>query len=326
MLVRRGWFLSLLKLTRLKLLLTAILLLGAITSTLSPAFLTVGNIFNILEQLSINAVMAAAMTFVIIAAGIDLSVGSILAVGSMTTAGIMVSGFPVPLAFLGGLLVGVAVGSINGLAISYGRVPAFIMTLGMLNAARGAVLFLTDGNSIRGFTEDFLFIGQGRIGPVPTLVLITLLVYLFCHVVLVKMRFGRYTFAIGNDPEIARRLGVRVRRHTLVLYAFSGMLAAFAGTLLAARLNSALTLAGTGAELEVIAAVVIGGTSLYGGKGSIPGTFLGVLFLQMVRNALNLLGISPAGRGGCTADLQRPGRCFFGAVVGPEMRASIVRN
>ena len=291
--VRPGWFLSLLKPTRLKLLLTAILLLGAITSTLSPAFLTVGNIFNILEQLSINAVMAAAMTFVIIAAGIDLSVGSILAVGSMTTAGILVSGFPAPVALLGGLLVGLAVGSINGLAIAYGRVPAFIMTLGMLNAARGAVLFLTGGNSIRGFTEDFLFIGQGRIGPVPTLVLITLLVYLVCHVVLVKMRFGRYTFAIGNDPEIARRLGVRVRLHTLVLYALSGMLAAFAGTLLAARLNSALTLAGTGAELEVIAAVVIGGTSLYGGKGSIPGTFLGVLFLQMVRNALNLLGISP---------------------------------
>ena len=279
--VRRGWFLSLLQTTRLKLLLIAILLLGGITSTLSPAFLTLGNVFNILEQLSINAVMAAGMTFVIIAAGIDLSVGSILAVGSMA-----------PVALLGGLLVGLVVGSINGLAIAYGRVPAFVMTLGMLNAARGGMLFLTEGNSIRGFTEGFLFIGQGRIGPVPTLVIITVLVYLVCHGVLVKMRFGRYTFAIGNDPEIARRLGVRVRLHTLVLYALSGMLAAFAGALLAARLNSALTLAGTGKGLEVIAAVVIGGTSLYGGKGSIPGTFLGVLFLQIVRNALNLLGIS----------------------------------
>lgn len=124
------------------------------------------------------------------------------------------------------------------------------------------------------------------------LVLITAAVYIVCHLLLVKTRFGRYTFAIGDNPETARRLGVRVRRHQLCLYALSGMLAALAGILLAARLNSALTLSGQGAELEVIAAVVIGGTSLYGGRGSMPGTLLGMIFFQIVRNALNIMGIS----------------------------------
>ena len=283
---------GLLRLTRLKALLMATLILVAVVSTISPVFLTTRNFLNILEQLSVNAIVAAGMTFVIIAAGIDLSVGSILALGSMGTAGLLVSGIPVPAAIVGGVLVGIAVGAVNGIAVAYGRIPAFIMTLGMLNVARGTVMFLTSGNSIVGFPETFLFLGKGRIGPVPVLVLITAAVYLIGHLMLVKTRFGRYTFAIGNDPETARRLGIRVRRHQFLLYALSGGLASFAGILLAARLNSALTLAGTGAELDVIAAVVIGGTSLYGGRGSMPGTLLGVIFFQIVRNALNLLGIS----------------------------------
>ncbi len=292
--LRRQWLQNpaALKFTRVKALIAAILVLMAAVSLVSPVFLSTRNVLNILEQLSINAIIAAGMTFVIIAAGIDLSVGSILALGSMGTASLLVSGIPVPAAMLGGMLVGTGAGAINGVAISYGRIPAFIMTLGMLNVARGTVLFLTRGNSIVGFPEGFLFLGRGRIGPVPVLVLITAAVYVVCHLVLVKTRFGRYTFAIGNNPETARRLGIRVKRHQLCLYALSGMLASLAGILLAARLDSALTQAGTGAELDVIAAVVIGGTSLYGGRGSIPGTLLGVIFFQIVRNSLNLLGIS----------------------------------
>ena len=292
--LRRHWNSSpaALKPTRVKALVAAILVLMAAVSMISPVFLSTRNFLNILEQLSINAIMAAGMTFVIIAAGIDLSVGSMLALGSMGTASLLVSGIPAPAAILGGLLVGTGAGAINGVAVAYGRIPAFIMTLGMLNVARGAVLFLTRGNSIVGFPEGFLFLGRGRIGPVPVLVLITGSVYLICHLALVKTRFGRYTFALGNNPETARRLGVRVRRHQLCLYALSGMFASFAGILLAARLDSALTQAGTGAELDVIAAVVIGGTSLYGGRGSIAGTLLGVIFFQIVRNSLNLLGIS----------------------------------
>ncbi len=292
--LRRQWLQNpaALKFTRVKALIAAILVLMAAVSLISPVFLSTRNVLNILEQLSINAIIAAGMTFVIIAAGIDLSVGSILALGSMGTASLLVSGIPVPAAMLGGMLVGTGAGAINGVAIAYGRIPAFIMTLGMLNVARGTVLFLTRGNSIVGFPEGFLFLGRGRIGPVPVLVLITAAVYVVCHLVLVKTRFGRYTFAIGNNPETARRLGIRVKRHQLCLYALSGMLASLAGILLAARLDSALTQAGTGAELDVIAAVVIGGTSLYGGRGSIPGTLLGVIFFQIVRNSLNLLGIS----------------------------------
>ena len=283
---------AVLKLTRLKVLIVAILVLMAFVSMRSPVFLSTRNFLNILEQLSFNAIIAAGMTFVIIAAGIDLSVGSILALGSMATAHLLVSGVPVPAAILGGLLVGAGVGALNGVAIAYGRIPAFIMTLGMLNVARGAVLFLTRGNSIVGFPEAFTFLGRGRIGPFPVLVLITAAVYLICHLVLVKTRFGRYTFAVGNNSETARRLGIRVRRHQLCLYSLIGLFSSLAGILLAARLDSALTQAGTGAELDVIAAVVIGGTSLYGGRGSMPGTLLGVIFFQIVRNALNLLGIS----------------------------------
>ena len=240
-LTSRGLPPALLKLTRLKALLAATLILVAVVSMISPVFLTTRNFLNILEQLSINAIVAAGMTFVIIAAGIDLSVGSILALGSMGTAGLLVSGIPVPGAIVGGLLVGTAAGAVNGVAVAYGRIPAFIMTLGMLNVARGTVMFLTSGNSIVGLPESFLFLGKGRIGPIPVLVLITAAVYLIGHLVLVKTRFGRYTFAIGNDPETARRLGVRVKRHQFLLYALSGGLASFAGILLAARLNSALT-------------------------------------------------------------------------------------
>jgi len=289
---RRNNYPALLRLTRVKALVAAILVLMAAVSMFSPVFLSTRNFLNIFEQLSINAIIAAGMTFIIIAAGIDLSVGSILALGSMGTASLLVSGIPVPAAILGGLLVGTGAGAMNGVAIAYGRIPAFIMTLGMLNVARGTVLLLTRGNSIVGFSEGFLFLGRGRIGPVPVLVLITAAVYLISHLVLVKTRFGRYTLAIGNNPETARRLGIRVKRHQLCLYALSGMFASLAGILLAARLDSALTQAGTGAELDVIAAVVIGGTSLYGGRGSIPGTLLGVIFFQIVRNSLNLLGIS----------------------------------
>ena len=283
---------STLKITRVKILIAAIFTLILVVSIIEPVFLSIHNWLNILEQLSINAIIATGMTFVIIAAGIDLSVGSILALGSMTTASLLVSGIPVPLSILGGLLVGMGTGALNGFAVAYGRIPAFIMTLGMLNVARGVVLFLTKGNSIVGFPDTFVFLGRGRIGPYHVLFLITAAVYVFSHLVLTKTRFGRYTSAIGNNSGTARRLGIRVRRQQLYLYALSGLVASLAGILLAARLESALTQAGMGAELDVIAAVVIGGTSLYGGRGSIPGTLLGVIFFQIVRNSLNLLLIS----------------------------------
>ena len=282
-----------LKPTRQRILIAAIVVLMAVVSTLSPAFLTIRNLLNILEQLSIDAILGAGMTFVIISAGIDLSVGAVLALGGVTSAAMLVAGLPVPVGLLGGVGVGLFFGSLNGLAIAYARIPSFIMTLAAMNIGRGTVLFATKGNPISRFPEAFRFLGKGRVGPMPALVILMACVYLACHLALRKTRFGRYTFAIGNDAETARLLGIQVRRHMLALYALNGILAALGGMLLAARLNSALTLAGTGAELNVIAAVVIGGTSLYGGAGTMVGTLLGTIFLRIIRNSLNLLGVSP---------------------------------
>ena len=279
--------------TRQKILVAAILALMAVVSILSPAFLTIRNLLNILEQLSIDAILGAGMTFVIISAGIDLSVGAVLALGGITAAALLVAGLPVAVGLLGGVGVGLLFGSLNGLAIAYARIPSFIMTLAAMNIGRGTVLFATRGNPISRFPEGFRFLGKGRVGPMPMLVILMASVYLVCHLALRKTRFGRYTFAIGNNAETARLLGIQVRRHMLALYALNGVLAALGGMLLAARLNSALTLAGTGAELNVIAAVVIGGTSLYGGAGTMLGTLLGTLFLRIIRNSLNLLGVSP---------------------------------
>jgi ribose transport system permease protein len=271
----------------------AILAMMGIVSFFSPNFLTVQNQVNILQQLSIDAVVAAGMTLVIISGGIDLSVGAVLALGSMGTAALLAIGAPIPIAILAGVGIGLVMGTLNGLAIAFGRVPAFVMTLGMMNVARGVVLFLTGGKSIWGFPDQFAFLAKGSLGPIPMLIVVTGAVYLVLHLVLTRTRFGRYTFAIGNNEETARLLGVRVRWHKVKLYALCSSLAVFAGILLASRMDSAQTLAGTGMEMDVIAAVVIGGTSLYGGTGSMLGTLLGVFFLRLVHNSLNLLGVSP---------------------------------
>jgi ribose transport system permease protein len=282
-----------LRISRMQILILAILTMMGIVSLLSPNFLTVQNQVNVLEQLSIDAVVAAGMTLVIISGGIDLSVGAVLALGSMGTAALMVRGIPIPIAIVAGVCVGLGIGAINGLAIAVGRVPAFVMTLGMMNIARGTVLYLTGGKSIWGFPEEFEFLAKGSVGPVPMLIIVTGAVYLSLHLLLTRTRFGRYTFAIGNSEEVSRLLGVRVRLHKLKLYALCSGMAVFSGILLSSRMNSAQTLAGTGQEMDVIAAVVIGGTSLYGGTGSMVGTLLGVYFLRLVHNSLNLLGVSP---------------------------------
>jgi len=281
------------RITRMQMLVIAILAMMGIVSFFSPNFLTVQNQVNILQQLSIDAVVAAGMTLVIISGGIDLSVGAVLALGSMGTAALLAIGAPIPIAILAGVGIGLVMGTLNGLAIAFGRVPAFVMTLGMMNVARGVVLFLTGGKSIWGFPDQFAFLAKGSLGPIPMLIVVTGAVYLVLHLVLTRTRFGRYTFAIGNNEETARLLGVRVRWHKVKLYALCSSLAVFAGILLASRMDSAQTLAGTGMEMDVIAAVVIGGTSLYGGTGSMLGTLLGVFFLRLVHNSLNLLGVSP---------------------------------
>jgi ribose transport system permease protein len=259
---------------------------------LSPHFLTVSNLMNIAEQASINAVIAVGMTFVIIAAGIDLSVGSIVALSGVVLAGALQSNVPVVPSILLGLGVGALCGLSNGLLISYGKLPPFIATLGMMSVARGAALFYTDGRPVSGFSPEFRSLATGAIAQIPSPVIIMIVLYVLAHGVLNRTRLGRYTYAIGGNEEAANLSGINTRLIKTTIYGICGMLSGLAAVILTARLNSAQPIAGMMYELDAIAAVVIGGTSLLGGEGKISGTLIGVLIMGILRNGLNLLGLS----------------------------------
>ncbi len=259
---------------------------------LTPHFLTVSNLLNVMEQTAINAVIAVGMTFVIISGGIDLSVGSLVALAGVLLASALQTGAPAPVAVLACLLGGALCGLINGALITRGRLPPFIATLGMMSVARGAALVYTEGRPISGFEAGFRGLATGRVLMVPGPVLVTAAVYLVFHFVLTRTRFGRYVYAIGGNEEATRLSGVAVAFHKAMVYALSGLLSAVAAVLLTARLNSAQPIAGMMYELDAIAATVIGGTSLMGGSGTLPGTLVGALIMGVLRNGLNLLGIS----------------------------------
>jgi ribose/xylose/arabinose/galactoside ABC-type transport system permease subunit len=245
---------------------------------LTPYFLTVSNLLNILEQSSINAIIAVGMTFVIITAGIDLSVGSMLAFSGVVMASALQAGIPVPLAIFIGLLTGATCGLVNGSLISMGRLPPFIVTLGMMSVARGAALVYTDGRPISGFDLSFRWLATGEIFLIPMPLIIMVLVYGIAHILLTRTKFGRYTYAIGGNEEAA--------------FVLSGLTTGIAALLLTARLNSAQPIAGIMYELDAIAATVIGGTSLMGGEGTLVGTLIGALIMGVLRNGLNILGVS----------------------------------
>ncbi len=261
-------------------------------AALSPHFLTVSNLLNVMEQTAINAVIALGMTFVILSGGIDLSVGSLLALAGVVLASGLAAGWPVPLALAVGLATGAACGLLNGVLVTLGRLPPFIATLGMMSVARGAALLYTDGRPISGFVADFRVLATGRVALVPVPVLVTLAAYLVAHFVLTRTRFGRYVYAIGGNQEAARLSGVPVRCHKTMVYGLSGLTSGLAAAILTARLNSAQPIAGIMYELDAIAATVIGGTSLLGGSGTLGGTLIGALIMGVLRNGLNLLGIS----------------------------------
>lgn len=272
-----------------------VLLVAAVTA-FQPTFLSLANVANIAVQFSQIGLMAAGMTFVMIAGGIDLSVGSVLALGAGVCGVLMTVGVPLPFAIVGALLSGVVIGWINGTGIAYLKIPALIITLGTLYAVRGAVELYSNGSGstiAQDFPAAFRFLGQGSVFGLPMPTIVTLLVYVVLHLVLTKTRFGRYTIAIGTDAEAARRSGILVERHLTKIYILSGVMAVIAGLLITAQVNAASIDLGRGAELTVIAAVVVGGTSLYGGQGSIPGTFLGVTFLTIMADALDILNVSP---------------------------------
>jgi ribose transport system permease protein len=259
---------------------------------LTPHFLTVSNLLNVLEQTAINAIIAAGMTFVIISAGIDLSVGSLVAVAGVALASGLNAGQPVGVAIAIALGVGFGFGLLNGVAIAWGRLPPFIATLGMMSIARGCALLYTDGRPISGFGPAFRAIATSRIAGIPAPVVITIVVYLMAHFALTRTRFGRYMYSIGGNEEATRLSGVNVRLHKTLVYGVSGLASAVAAVLLTARLNSAQPIAGIMYELDAIAATVIGGASLMGGEGGLGGTIIGALIMGVLRNGLNLLGVS----------------------------------
>ena len=272
--------------------LAGLVALGLLLTALTPHFLTVSNLLNVMEQTSINAEIALGMTFVILSGGIDLSVGSLVALSGVVLASALQSGLPVPVALLCGLLTGALGGLVNGSLVTLGRLPPFIATLGMMSVARGLALLYTDGRPVSGFTADFRGLATGRVLLVPVPVLVTIAAYILAALVLTRTRFGRYVYAIGGNEEATRLSGVAVRFHKAMVYVLSGAASALAAALLTARLNSAQPIAGIMYELDAIAATVIGGTSLLGGSGRIGGTLIGALIMGVLRNGLNLLGIS----------------------------------
>jgi ribose/xylose/arabinose/galactoside ABC-type transport system permease subunit len=283
-----------------------LILLILIFSSLHPRFLHPLNIFNVMRQISITGLIALGMTFVIIVRGIDLSVGSLIAlcglVGAVIAKGGLVERFSVGVgtelanpwywALAGSVLIGLLAGTVNGVCITKLKVPAFVVTLGGLSAYRGTALLVSDGGPISGFNEAYRWIGQGKIGMVPIPVIIFLVFIVLCHIVLKYTVYGRYIYSVGGNPEAARLSGINIDLIIISTYIITGFLVGLAAFILSARLNSAEAVAGMGYELNVIAVVVVGGTSLFGGRGNILGTIIGAMLFGVLQNGLVLLNVS----------------------------------
>ncbi|WP_193014932.1 ribose ABC transporter permease [Proteus sp. FME41] len=276
--------------------LIALLLLIVVVSMLSPNFFTLNNIFNILQQTSVNAIMAVGMTLVILTSGIDLSVGSLLALTGAVAASMVGADVNAFVAVVGALALGAAIGGVTGIIVAKGKVQAFIATLVMMLLLRGVTRVYTDGSPMStGFSDNadlFSWFGIGRPFGIPTPIWLMMIVFLAAWYLLHHTRLGRYIYALGGNESATRLSGISVDKIKIIVYALCGLLAALASVIEVARLSSAQPMAGNGYELDAIAAVVLGGTSLAGGKGRIIGTLIGALILGFLNNALNLLGIS----------------------------------
>jgi ribose/xylose/arabinose/galactoside ABC-type transport system permease subunit len=274
----------------------AVIALVLIMSFLSPYFLAYGNIFNLLRVSAINGLLTLGMLFVILGRGIDLSVGSIFGLSAAVVALALgpsaTPAMPVPLAVLLGLGVAGATGAINGFIVTHFKIESFVVTLGMLTIGRGATLLLLGGRPAQIGSAAFNGIGQSALLGIPVPVICFVSMLILCGIVLNKSRFGRYLYATGSNPQAAYLSGVRTNRIRFFTFVISGLLAGFGGILLASRLFSATAILGQGYELDAIAAVVIGGASLTGGRGTISGTIAGLLIISIVNNGLNLLGVS----------------------------------
>jgi len=278
----------------------AFVILVVALSFANKYFLTQGNISNVLLQTSINGVLAFGMTFVIITGGIDLSVGSVVALAGIVSASFATTmsvaaapggPYPVFVALIVGVLVGVASGATIGPIVARFNVPPFVATLGMLSAARGLTLIYAGGRPVPALTPQYRWIGTGNVFGVPAPVVIFAAVFLLSWFVLTRTRFGRYVYAVGGNPRAAKNSGINVVRVRFAVYVVSGGLAGIAGMLLAARTGSAVTQAGIGYELDAIAAAVIGGVSLSGGVGRVTGALIGALIMGVMNNGLDLMGV-----------------------------------
>ena len=274
--------------------LLALIVLVIFVTFLNPSFISATNLLNLLRQVSTNALIAFGMTFVIITGGIDLSVGSTLALSSALTAGMIVSGLDPILAMIVGVGIGFVLGAVNGLLITKGKMAPFIATLATMTIFRGFTLVFTDGKPITGIGDSFIFkfMGRGYLFGIPFPVILTLVCFAVLFMLLHKMTFGRKTFAIGGNEKAAYIAGIKSDRIKVMIYAISGMMASISGIIITSRLNSAQPTAGTSYEMDAIASVVLGGTSLSGGRGRIVGTLIGALIIGTLNNGLNLLGVS----------------------------------
>ncbi len=281
-------------------------ILVVILSVLRPNFLSAFNLFNVMRQISFIGILAVGMTFVILTAGIDLSVGSLLAFTGIICASVAKGsrslleggvtdpgGVGVLLAALAALGAGLLIGLLQGSLIARASIPAFIVTLGGLGAWRGATLLWSDGQPISSFSDDFKLWGQGFIGPLPIPVIFFVAMVIIGQIVLKYTQYGRWIYALGGNAEASRLSGLNVKALTTSVYMISGFCAGLAGFLLTSRLNSAEQVAGQGYELQAIAAVVIGGTSLFGGQGGMIGTLIGAMLIGVLNNGLVILNVSP---------------------------------
>lgn len=268
-----------------------LVLLAAIIFIFNSNFGKVTNLLNIIRQGSLLYILGIGMTMVIIVGGVDLSNGAVLALTSCIFALCVVYGVPIPVAMIIALVLGIVCGTTNGVLVTYGKIPPFVATFAMAYITRGLAYFFMHSSSIQGFDQRFRFIGTGHLLGIPIPIVWALLLFIVFHTVMEYTSFGVNVYAIGSNKEFSRLAGIKTNKTIIIVYALNGLLAAFAGLVYTARLNNAEPVIGGSFPLETIAAVIIGGTSLFGGAGKLTGTIIGVLILATILNGMNLMGI-----------------------------------
>ena len=270
-----------------------LLVICVFATILSPSFLSVTNLFNVFKQITVAGIVGCGMTFVILTGGIDLSVGSILGLSGVLASGVLASTGNTAVAVAVSLTVGIACGAVNGFFVSVCGIPPFISTLGMMTLLRGVILVYTKGSPIPIKSDAYKFFGKGSIAGIPVPVIILIIVFLLAHYILTQTSYGRSVYAVGGNREAARLSGIRVKTSEFLVYTLNGLMCGMAGLILTARLGSAQSTSGTGIEMDSIAAVILGGTSLSGGVGFVLPTVVGAMIMGIIDNILTLMNVNP---------------------------------